>query len=126
VALLVSLSVWRWTARAPAAAPTPQLAAEPAAGSPTAIAAQSVASPAVYSPRRSTPVAADALRPVKAANVLYDLRDEGVVLLEDNTPARQVRARYVDTYTWRNPATNASMKWSVPRDEVRVLPASFH
>jgi hypothetical protein len=63
---------------------------------------------------------------VKAANVLYDLQDEGPVLLEDNTPARRIRARYVDTYTWKNPATKASLKWSVPRDEVRVLPASFH
>ncbi len=68
----------------------------------------------------------DVYRPVKAANVLYDLQDEGLVLLDDNTPARRVRARYVDTYTWKNPATNASLRWSVPRDEVRVLPASFH
>ncbi|WP_415908306.1 hypothetical protein [Oleiharenicola sp. Vm1] len=68
----------------------------------------------------------DTYRPVKAANVLYDLQDEGPVLLEDNTPARRIRARYVDTYTWKNPATNASLKWSVPRDEVRVMPASFH
>lgn len=70
--------------------------------------------------------ARDVYRPVKAANVLYDLQDEGLVLLDDNTPARRVRARYVDTYTWKNPATNASLRWSVPRDEVRVLPTSFH
>lgn len=67
----------------------------------------------------------NAYRPVKAANVLYDLQDEGPVTLEDNTLARRVRARYVDTYTWKNPTTNASLKWSVPRDEVRMLPASF-
>lgn len=64
-------------------------------------------------------------RPVKASNVLYDLKDEGPVSTDD-TAARRVRARYVDTYTFRNPATNASLKWSVPRDEVRIMPASFH
>jgi hypothetical protein len=68
----------------------------------------------------------DIYRPVKAANVLYALQDEGLVLLDGDTPARRVRARYVDTYTWKNPATNASFRWSVPRDEVRVLPTSFH
>jgi hypothetical protein len=65
-------------------------------------------------------------RPVGAASVLYDLKDDGDVYLSDNTPARRVLYRYVDTYTWKNPATNASLKWSVPREEVRVLPASLH
>ena len=40
------------------------------------------------------------------------------------TSARQVRARYVDTYTWKNPRKNASLKWTVPRDEDLVVPAS--
>lgn len=65
-------------------------------------------------------------RPVKAANLLLDVQDEGPVLLEDNSPGRRVRARYVDSYTWKNPATNASLKWSVPREEVRVLPTNYH
>jgi hypothetical protein len=65
-------------------------------------------------------------RPVKAANVLYDVQDEGAVMLENDIAARKVRARYVDTYTFKNPATNASLRLSVPRDEVRILPASFH
>lgn len=64
--------------------------------------------------------------PVAAANVLYDLKDEGAVKLGDNTSARRVRARYVDTYTWKNPQTNASLKWTVPRDEVRVIRATYN
>jgi hypothetical protein len=60
---------------------------------------------------------------IAATNVLYDLKDEGTVLVNGDTPARRVRYRYVDTYTWKNPRTNASLKWSVPRDEIRVLPA---
>lgn len=67
---------------------------------------------------------APAYQPVAAANVLYDLKDEGSV--QGNAASRQVRARFVDTYTWKNPRTNASIKWTVPRDEIRVVPASFN
>lgn len=70
--------------------------------------------------------AVDRYQPVGAASVLYDLKEDRVVTVSDKTPARRLRYRYVDTYTWKNPATNASLKWSVPRDEVRVLPASLH
>lgn len=72
------------------------------------------------------PVGVESYVPVSAASVLYDLRDEGAVTLEGDQAARQARFRYVDTYTWKNPATNASLRFSVPRDEVRVVPAYFH
>ena len=65
-------------------------------------------------------------QPVEATNVLYDLKDEGRVYVDGDTPARRLRYRYLDTYTWKNPRTNASLKWSVPRDEIRVLPASLN
>ena len=124
VALTVSLGVWRWQSRPAPAVTAPEFAsvAEPAAPQSAPALASSPAAERMLADGRPR----DSYRPVKAANVLYDLQDEGPVLLEDNTPARRVRARYVDTYTWKNPATNASLKWSVPRDEVRVLPASFH
>ena len=82
--------------------------------------------PAVASaspPAASARVAA--YQPVTATNVLYDLKDEGAVKVEGDTSARQVRARYVDTYTWKSPRNNASIKWTVPRDEIRVMPASY-
>ena len=41
---------------------------------------------------------------------------------DDGTAAHRVFQRYLDTYTWRNPRTNASLRWTVPRDEVRVVP----
>jgi hypothetical protein len=72
------------------------------------------------------PAVDDRYQPVAVANVLYDLRDEGPVTTEQNTSARLVRYRYLDTYTWKNPRSNASLKWSVPRDEIRVLPVSFN
>ena len=68
----------------------------------------------------------DRYQPVAAANVLYDLKDEGQVYVDGDTPARRLRYRYLDTYTWKNPRGNASLKWSVPRDEIRVLPASMN
>jgi len=123
VALTVSVGVWRWQAARNIAPATPAPAASELAqtGKSEPAPAESSIAPA---PRAFA--ATDTYRPVKAANVLYDLKDEGPVMLDDNTPGRRIRARYVDTYTWKNPATNASLKWSVPRDEVRVLPASFH
>ncbi len=84
------------------------------------------AAPAFASNDSATPATSDLYRPVSVASVLYDLQDEGAVTLTDEQPARQARYRYVDTYTWKNPANNASVKWSVPRDEVRVMPARFN
>jgi len=76
----------------------------------------------------SVPAALPANRyqPVKATSVLYDLKEDGAATLPDQTEGRQVRYRYVDTYTWRNPATKASLRWSVPRDEVRLVRASLN
>jgi hypothetical protein len=75
---------------------------------------------------RGSAAANDRYQPVTATNVLYDLKDEGQVYVDGDTPARRLRYRYLDTYTLKNPRTNASLKWSVPRDEIRVLPASLN
>lgn len=80
----------------------------------------------VATPSTADSTDAPAYQPVAAANVLYDVRDEGAVKLDDHTAARQVRARYVDTYIWKNPRNNASIKWTVPRDEIRVVPATYN
>ena len=63
--------------------------------------------------------------PIKASSVLYDMKEDGAATLPDQTEGRQVRYRYVDTYTWKNPTTKASLRWSVPRDEVRLVRASL-
>jgi hypothetical protein len=67
----------------------------------------------------------EVLKPVAAENVLYAATDEGIVTLADGTRARRERLNYVDTITWKNPRTHASLKWSVPREEIRVVPISF-
>ncbi len=64
-------------------------------------------------------------KPVAAEKVLYDSRDDGIITLANGSQARRVRNSYVDTITWRHPETNASVRWSVPRNEVRVVPVSF-
>jgi hypothetical protein len=76
---------------------------------------------------RSAPSAraSAAFRPVAAENILYATNDEGYVTLEDGTPARRVRTHYVDTITWKNPDGRASLRWTVPREEIRVVPVSF-
>jgi anti-sigma-K factor RskA len=66
-----------------------------------------------------------ALKPVAAENLLVAAQDEGLVTLDDGTPARRARLHYLDTITWKNPRTNASLTWTVPREEVRVVPVTF-
>lgn len=117
-AVAVAVTVGVRSSRAPAA---PAPASVPLASAPPEARVAPVPAPATAlaaAPR-------DVFEPVKAANVLYDLQDEGLVLLDDQTPARRVRARYVDTYTWQNPSNGASLRWSVPRDEVRMVPTRF-
>lgn len=120
-----SLRSWKWARWSLAGAAAVALAFvaialwRPSVSSPTAPLA-SIAAPA---PRPAA--IANRYEPVRASSVLYELKDDGLAYLPDKTPARQVRYRYVDTYTWKNPATKASLKWSVPRDEVRVVQASL-
>lgn len=80
------------------------------------------ASPIEMAPTMAT---SNRYEPVHASSVLYDLQESDPKLLPDRTEGREVRYRYVDTYTWRNPTTNASVRWSVPRDEVRFVRASL-
>lgn len=108
---------WWWLAALPAAAAmaffvvarAPERAVPPAPVAPVAVADD------------VRPV----LKPVAAENVLYAARDEGIVMLADGTAARRERWQYVDTITWKNPRTNASLKWSMPREEVRIVPVAF-
>ncbi len=65
------------------------------------------------------------LKPVAAEKLLVSADDEGLVTLSDGTRARRERLHFVDTITWKNPHTNASLTWSVPREEVRVVPVAF-
>ncbi|HRE82181.1 MAG TPA: hypothetical protein PLN52_14125 [Opitutaceae bacterium] len=61
-------------------------------------------------------------KPVAVEQWDYGAHDEGIVTLPDGTTARQWRERFVDTVTWKNPQTQAAVTWSIPRDEVRLVP----
>jgi len=111
--------VWWWTALPLAAAVALAFAPwfRPAqVNAPVAAAAQVAPAPVTMP---------DEYQPVAAENLLYATQDEGLVTLTSGAQARRVRNSYVDTITWRNPRTNASLRWSVPRDEVRVVPVNF-
>jgi hypothetical protein len=62
------------------------------------------------------------LVPTRALNVLFDATDGDVVRFADDTAARPVRLRYVDTITWRDPAGRASLQCTVPREEIYLVP----
>ncbi len=70
------------------------------------------------------PTRGDLYRPVKATNVLYDMTDEGLVKLDSDLQARRTRYRYVDTITWQNQNGKATVRWSIPREEVRFIPVT--
>ncbi len=125
-----SLRSWKWVgwSLAGAAALLAGFAAftlsRPAESLPPAVVAP--AATVAEAPTTSVPApVTNRYQPVRASSVLYEMKDDGVAYLPDNTEGRQVRYRYVDTYTWKNPATKASLKWSVPRDEVRLVRASL-
>jgi hypothetical protein len=111
-------NLWAWTALPLAAmAAGVFLLLQPASVPPAATPAPAPAPAPVAAPATFKPVSADKL--------LYAQSDDGLVTLGDGTTARRYRSSYVDTITWKNPRTQASLKWSVPRTEERVIPVSF-
>lgn len=110
VAILATSGVMRLAS--PAAAPAAASPADPAA------IARSASSQAASVPS----AAADFYRPVRATNVLYDMTEEGLVELDSDLEARRTRYRYIDTITWQNQKGNATVRWSIPREEVRLIP----
>ena len=66
-----------------------------------------------------------AFKPVAAQNLLLGEREEDLLVLSDGSPARRVRQTYLDRITWENPSTHASLTWTVPREEVSVVPVSY-
>jgi hypothetical protein len=84
--------------------------------------APAAAAPALA--QSSTPVEA-AFKPVQARDLLYSSNDIGYVTLKDGTQAHGLVDSYVDTVTWENPQTHASLEWTAPREQFRVIQASF-
>lgn len=64
-------------------------------------------------------------RPVTAQKVVVSASEEGFVTLADGSTGQAVRELAYNTITWRNPATRASLTWTVPSEEVRVVPVRY-
>ena len=121
-----SLRSWKWAGWSLAGAVAAVAVLLGVRGTREPVVTSPAASPVVAIASSPAQRAVNRYEPVKASSVLYDLKEDGAATLPDQTEGRQVRYRYVDTYTWRNPATNASLRWSVPRDEVRLVRASLN
>lgn len=105
LAVLLAATAWLRPRSAPA---EPSAAPAPAASAPAALASDF------------------GYKPVAAERTIYDAEDEGLVTFADGTAGRKLRSRYIDTITWRDPASNASLRWSVPSEEVRVVPVRLN
>jgi hypothetical protein len=68
---------------------------------------------------------ANEFKPIEAIDLLCAKSDEGAVTLEDGTLARRTSESHLDTIFWRDPGSGASLYWTVPRDEIRVIPVNF-
>ena len=84
---------------------------------------------AVGLPRRTatpaSPAAAASFEPVDVRDVLVSLQDGGYVTLADGRPARRLIEAHMDTIVWRNPRSAESIKWSVPREELKIIPIVY-
>lgn len=65
-------------------------------------------------------------RPVDAARFVVEVVDEGVVTLEDGTSVRRVRESFVDSLTWRDAATNATLVVNLPGEDVSFQRLLLH
>lgn len=109
---------WLWAAAMPAAAAIALLIA-------LSVRRGQPVEPPKTAKQQTAAAETEVFKPVAAENVLLAARDEGLVTLDDGTTARRERLNYVDTVTWKDPRTNASVRWTVPREEVRVVPVKF-
>ncbi len=72
-------------------------------------------------PAALEPTSSSKYIPVKARHVLMNAREEGIFYIEDDIPARKMRYRFVDSYTWKNPDDGSFLQVAVPREEVLLI-----
>ncbi len=60
-------------------------------------------------------------RPIRTDHYLYDAKDEGIYILNDKTPARKMRYKFLDTYTLENAEADSSIELRIPREEVILV-----
>ena len=77
----------------------------------------------IAAPRPAAPAAS--FEPVDVRDVLVSSRDEGYITLADGRPAHRLIEAHLDTIVWRNPKSAESIKWSVPREELKIIPIVY-
>jgi hypothetical protein len=64
---------------------------------------------------------AEAFEHTEATEELVTAEDEGLVLVSDQEPLRQVRYHSLERHVWVNPTTGARMEVEIPREDVRFV-----
>jgi hypothetical protein len=73
----------------------------------------------------SNPSGQDATVLSSRENVVLGTTDEGLITLADGSPARRYRIQSLETLTWTDRSGKASLTWTLPREDVRLVPVSF-
>jgi hypothetical protein len=73
-------------------------------------------------PNQNQPV----YKPVATRSLLVASDVGRLVALPEGGEVRAFRDIYVDTIIWRDTAGNASLRWSLPREEIRVVPVEVY
>lgn len=116
---------WRWGVPLAAAAAIAIAFLTPRPSAPSGPVATAADAVALTAGQTDSAKPNDRFEPVAAAAIPLEERSESLVTLEDGTLARRTRETYLATITWKNPRTQAALTWSVPREEVRVVPVVF-
>lgn len=58
---------------------------------------------------------------VESKHVLYNAQEEGIFFPDQGAPARRMRYRFLDSYTWKNPEDGSSIRVEVPREEIILV-----
>ncbi len=64
------------------------------------------------------------LRAVSADSVVLQSTDDGYFTLSDGSVVQRTRSTSIDTVLWTDPSAHASLTWTVPREDVTVVPLS--
>lgn len=85
---------------------------------------ETVSAPQIPALVAGTPAPVTSFKPVSFEKLILESRTEGKLELPDGTVVRRVRELSEDTYVWRNPKTKARLEWTVPSEEIRIVPVS--
>lgn len=60
--------------------------------------------------------------PAPVASIVVQGGEQDFVTLPDGSPARRYRIHSLETVSWTDPKTRASLRWTLPREDIEVVP----